>query len=427
MSINYGITYVKYIIILIGIISLTSCRDLQNSPDKPADQKELTQPQKKLKSKLKSTATLLKSVVTRPNVMKEIEFAVRHNTDRMDRDERVSFKELFNENAPYKRALAKNKTISGVTNSFAESFRQAANALNKQKTLFKSTSDLIEFLKQNDIVIYWPYSEYFHDDLQTPTLTYDPIDNEDVNEGFEPVLDASSHEKTTFETDTWKTVTVNDQYAQENPTMIIKPNYIDPCTNCGGGGGGSNDGSTDNTYQLKVKEDQNATAQVHLGYIQLNEQLDGLFRGGSDLRFIFIDYVKMASDQVEAKRIYLKRDLTRPDVSNHRWKELNYMADYRWHSYQKTLMYHVYEHDGGGSTAVTINSDIELEDGTTVTVKSKYEVAKKRDPVGKIFFDRELFLQDNTNSGVNGTKDGYQIYKMNNFKSTLPHRIITLN
>lgn len=103
------------------------------------------------------------------------------------------------------------------------------------------------------------------------------------------------------------------------------------------------------------------------------------------------------------------------------------MADHRWHSYQKTLPFHVYDHDGGGTTTVDFSTEIKVTKGTTVNINSEYEVSEKRDNVGRIFFDRDVFLNQNIDSGINGIKNGYRIYGFNNFKATTPHQIINLN
>lgn len=280
-------------------------------------------------------------------------------------------------------------------------------------------------------------------------MVSDPIDNEHRNEGFKPSNNENSKHKDNKSSDSWDRVLVDDQYAQENQTLIVKPNYeaapnyVEPCyPHCGGGGGGGtgdgneeggsdsgNDGnSAANTHELEVAEDQNTTIQGYLGYIQMKNQLDGLFRGGTDLRFIFIDVVEVEPGVVEGKRIYRRKDLSRADVSEDRWKELNILVDHRWHSYQKTLPFHVYDIDGNGTETTTIKSELEIADGTTIELESKYEVSDNRDNVGKLFFDRALFLNQNTTGGINGLKDGFRVYSMDRgFSFSLPHETINLN
>jgi hypothetical protein len=223
--------YLKYITFIItGLFIIISCSDLQPvEKEKTKDQEQLlTESEENLRNKLEETTSLLKEVVTEPVVMKEIEFAVRYNTDELNRDERLDFKELLSKNSPYKNALSRQKAQKNISNSFAEKFRKKVRTLRKAKTSFKSQKDWENFLEDKNLTVYWPYSEYWDENVETPTLTFDPLDNQHRNEGFQP-SNSNSKSSDGENISSWDSVMVDDQYAQENPTLIVKPNYIDPC------------------------------------------------------------------------------------------------------------------------------------------------------------------------------------------------------
>ena len=95
------------------------------------------------------------------------------------------------------RSLAGNKQYPKNTRTSAKQPRIPANKLEK-------------YLLDNDVEIYWPYWQETASLKEPPTITYDPITNEDVNVGYRRNKDGSVD-----------TVQIDDNYAYEHPTWIV--------------------------------------------------------------------------------------------------------------------------------------------------------------------------------------------------------------
>jgi len=379
-----------------------------------------------LKSNMKKAALLMTDLVKNPDVVRELKFAADYSRKELGRDEDVYFSELFNGDAPYKKAMKKAK-ISAVGN-FASAFRNVANST-KAKGM-ETGVDLESYLQEHNLKVYWPYSEYWDADV-TPAVSYHPIDNEDENEGFKPVASTQSAKSISG----YETITMNDEYASNNPSMLIIPceegqvgvyESTSLEASCGGGGTGGSSVGGGSSDTIQLKEDGDTVPQIYLGYLKLNKHYDGLFAGGPEMRFAFADVVEVEPGNLTVETITLHKNFTRPDINNNRWQEKMVLADHRWHAYQKTLLLHVYDKDSNGTTQLNMTTAIEDIEGTTFELESSYKVHKERDNVGKYLLDREVFLQENKSSFPNGLKEGFHIYKKGGLELTLPHHLIDL-
>lgn len=414
-------------ILLVVLISvLAGCAgDIANiEKEEPS---ELAPHELDLRANMKQTALIITDLVRDPNVVKELKFAADYSLKELGRDEDIYFSELFSSDAPYKQALAKAK--QNVSGNFAAAFR---NEVKSTKAKGTTGEDLETYLQANSLKLYWPYSEYWNENV-TPSISYHPLDNEDENEGFMPISPNSTYKSVT----TYEIITMNDEYAMSNPSMLVVPceegpiayKSVSSTTGCGGDGSGDGGdaGGTGSSGIINLKEDGDTAPQVYLGYVKLNKHYDGIFAGGSEVRFAFADVVQISPGELEVQTVTEKKFFTRPDIANKRWQKKMVVSDYRWNAYQKTLLYHIYEKDGDGTTQIAITSDIEDVNGTTVKIESSYKVHKNKDNIGKFLLDREIFLQLNQDDFPNGLKEGYHIYKKGGLESTLPHQLIDLN
>ena len=196
----------KSLLLIISAIVIIGCNQpasIQNEPEGLSDEHI------ELRSKLEQTAKILTELVTDPKVVKELKLAT-HFALQKGRDEDVTFSELFYDNAEYKIGLkAKNSSSIGV---FRDRFREYIDL--KAKSSNNIDSDLEAYLVANNLKIYFPYSENWKDEeVINPTISFDPIDNEDENEGY---INSNSHSKTV---NSVNTVLVNDAYVYENPSL----------------------------------------------------------------------------------------------------------------------------------------------------------------------------------------------------------------
>jgi len=253
--------------------------------------------------------------------------------------------------------------------------------------------------------LYWPYSENWGNDI-TPTVSYHPLDNEDENEGLKPAEDTKSKTNSFVSSTGYETVLVNDEYAYNNPSLLIIPcedNYT--ALACGGGGGGT--GSGGDTGEIAKK--------ILINEARLTKQMDGLFAGGSEIYWHSANAVLLTSDDTTPtlKPIKIKYSFSRPDIRNKRWKSIYTLFDQNWSDYELSRQLHIIEGDGrpkiktfGIKVAIpnVIDVDFDIE---------AFDISDKMDSRQTTLFnnylERAIFFADNKNNDGNGLRGGLKI------------------
>ncbi len=200
--------------ILQSILLVTFLWGCSQSTSTIEEPEGLNDQQLELKSKLEQTSHILTELVRNPLIVKEIQLATNYSLVN-GRDEDVTFSELFYEDAEYKIALkSKNENMIGA---FKDSFREYIYL--KSKTNGNEVDPELEaYLVSNHLKIYFPYSENWTDSESiNPTISYHPLINEDINEGF---INSTGHQKSM---NSIETVMVDDQYAYDNPSFLVVP------------------------------------------------------------------------------------------------------------------------------------------------------------------------------------------------------------
>ena len=378
----------------------------QSSITSNQENEGLNDEQVELKSKMKQAALIVSDLVKDEQVMQEIQWATRYSLEN-GRDEDVTFSELFFEDAAYKQAL-KGK-VNNPSGTFKNAFQSFSS--NKQKAYnFEIDVDLEEFLIQNNLKIYWPYSENWTEDKAiVPTLSYHPVINEDENEGFKP------NDVQLKTSQPYETVLVNDDYAYNNPTLLIIPceeiimmKTIESALSCGGGGGGGTNPPVDDTEPGEY--DYN---QVLLGSAQLRDHYDGIFAGGSETRWQLADAVKLTINDPDPlmKVAYASKNFSRKDIRKKYWKGLYMTMDDDWSDYELAKELYIWEGDEGDvKVDISLGATVKISDSVNGNFTVNVSRDRKRDDIYRQYMNRAVFYSQNrTANPGHGLKNGFRV------------------
>lgn len=405
-------------------VLMVSCT---NSVNTNSGVEELVVDDLELLSKMKQATLLITELVKKEQVVKEIQYAVAHSIEE-GRDEDVTFSQLFFEDAQYKVALkSKDESIIG---SFRNEFRQLMSV--KLKTQGENIDeDLENYLIQNNLKLYWPYSENWENQEDVlPTLSYHPLINEDENEGFLPI---DSKSKTTLP---YETVLMNDEYAFNNPSLLIVPCEIpqlkvvvNSAQSCGElGGGGSDPGDDDPVDETEPGEYE--FNKIKIGQSRLLDHYDGLFAGGSEVRWQLADalFVTTYDTNPQMGAGYCPKYFKRIDIRKNRWKDINCVIDDDWSDYELAKELYIWEGDeGDNKIKLNLGVNVKFSDKVTGSVGVEISADKSRDDIYKAFKVRELFYYENTMDGGNGIRNGFRVRKADKLLWTFVEDGININ
>ncbi len=333
--------------------------------------------------KLQETSRLIADIVHdyKFDVCNEIQKAVNVNITN-GQDEVIRFKDIFSPTE------SKFKELKKIDFSFSK------------KINTKSNENLISFLKENNVQIYWPYSELWNGE-ELPTLTYDPIFNDSVNIGYK------------WENDTLKKVLVNDDYAYKHPVWIININETDY-----------------SNISIINKNEPNSKSDIYqlaVGYVKATKQYDGLFEGGSEFKFCLLGgNITMTSAESFSNIVTI--NLTRKNIRKKQWVRFYCELDDDWKKTnddnEGARKFGIIEYDKR-TTDYTLSLKPEVVvDGSPVSVENISITIKSNEGWIKTdtYSDRDNFYRLTSQDMGNGVKDGYRIYASGGLYWTLPLR-----
>ena len=385
--------------IFLVLLMMGSCHDdldeiAQNETQTVAVQ--FTQKQQSQIQIMMMTRDVLGEIIHNKNVKNDIIFEA---SKKYDGDNNARFSTLLNQ---------KDENTSRVSSSFANAFRETLKTSKNARTK-NSISDLEQKILNEDLVIYAPYYEEFDwNKIESVTITYHPLIKDDINEGI--VYEAGSNN--TY------TVLVNDDYAFEHPTLIIKP--------------ADGEEKIINTFDSsKMLPNGKTTAisvnQLSVGWVRCTKQYDGLFGGGPDFRFCVIGGKITSLSEAEGFENILNINLSRRDVRKKNWKRYYYELDDDWISPEDSRKFGLIDFDKNKtkhelkfSAKVKIGDNVEAAAEYKVTIESK-EGWIKTDTYGS----RTTFAAFNRRDMGHGTRDSYRVYKSGSVSWTLPLRKFT--
>lgn len=260
---------VSMFIALLSIVFLFSCskdqQEIVSDPQVDLNQRELL-------SKMKEASLVIAQFSENEEVKKELDRMIKL---KMYNDDFVFFKDLF---TPSSNEKLKSANIE--TTAFEKAFDNA-NANSGLKS--KEIDDLKDYLIANNLVLYIPYpEEMYPEDKRIPTISYHPIVNDSISEGFQPVIKNDKVRE-------YKTVIVNYAYALKNLCYLIVPAEL-------------------LSYEIEKQQLKSIEAptsgqhyEVRIGKAMCYRHYDGLFGGGSEIIFgIVTGDINLTNGQVTA-------------------------------------------------------------------------------------------------------------------------------
>lgn len=255
--------------------------------------------------------------------------------------------------------------------------------------------------------MYFPYRADWAGQDVIPTLTYHPLDNGKVNEGWKPIK-ASPQANVAFSitnTEGWQKVTVNDEYAMNNPTMIIVPceegPFTDPCDNDydfpPGGGGGSGDETP------PCQPGDNCAHKVQIGWAELSDDYDPLFAGGSEIFWTSVDavYLLASQDSAQLEKVAVGYTFSRSVINDKSFMKIYANFDSNWKEFEISKPLLITEADGGYDEPLGLEIGINI--GTkTYGLNFSVNVGLESITLIKTYFDRDVFFTINDTDIGNG-------------------------
>lgn len=311
----------------------------------------LTGEQQETRNRLRQASLIVAELMKNPNAKTVILAGIKIG---YYPDESVKFNDLLN--PATSPVFSNNPYLGGVSmTSFANAFQAALQSkqyLNSSD--YTAGYDLGAFLIGQDVQVYFPYSEDFTGTIN-PVVTFHPIDNEDVNDGF--VLNANGL--------TYQTVQVTDAIAKTRPVFIINFYEGGPVGEGGNSGSGGIPVEPRGTGGMEDCNIPPLRMSVQIKELKFMSQWDGIFAGGPD--FVFargeLAYNSTGTQVVTTApqvRINMKRSWRGG------WRGVNTLWDQRW-EFQQTQFeeleqfFALYEDDSNSSTTVSLGGSVKAD------------------------------------------------------------------
>lgn len=349
-----------------------------------------------LKENLSQSAKILSEIIKEDAVMNEL--ATLYNEDRSFYI--LPFKDLFDE----------SKSISTSFRNLREKFLSSCTASESKG----AWQDLANYLAKNGCYIYCPYpSNFYPRGTNSMTVASHPVDNEFEGKGYR------------FEGKKVKEVTVNEEYADTYPVILIMPANEQEPDSKGVAADYNSVSKGDPVYEVKV------------GKVRCANYCGGLFEGELEMRITrgFPEY-NISTGAVVGKfsvvipfnypRSYAKAAIRDYTVhSSAGWYTVNLPWDTNWRTEKAQQIIMVYEYDSVKESTVSSSVGYKKDDlSSTVTVSVK--VTYNGDFLGINEWDRNWYYATNTNPGpADELKDGWVVRKTcDDLKLTTPSRVI---
>jgi hypothetical protein len=358
--------------------------------------KVLSGPETILRGNLDKSAKILAEIIQDETVMDEL--ATLYNEDRTFYI--LPFSDLFDE----------NKSISSSFRTLREKFLSNCATSDAKGTWL----DLANYLAKNGCYIYCPYpSSFYPKGTRSMTVAAHPIDNEFEGRGYR------------FEGKKVKEVTVNEEYADTYPVVLIMP---------------ADEQETDikgEAVDNKSVSKGNPVYEVKVGKIRCADYCGGLFEGELELRVSrgYPEY-NISTGGVDGKfsvvipvdypRSYAKAAINNYTVHSYGgWFSVFLPWDTNWKTEKVQQIIMVYEYDSVKES--TISSSVGYKPNeTTSTITVSVKVTYSGDFLGISEWDRDWFYATNTNPSYGDeVKDGLTVRKTcPKLKMTTPARTI---
>lgn len=411
-------TYQKILFASAAAALLTGCRKQteNNNQQRPAVQ---TGYQQSVAALTKEIAGVLTEVYAEHKAVLEVNAAIASG---YYADERVLLKDLLNPSQSMLYRHEEFKKLKPDTGIFRRKFceiieranyplinaelRPALRPVETTAANAHVLADSVASISSSafPVSIYFPYSENFgnaqiNDSLPPnsklaivlkPTIAYSDRDA-DSGPGKKPYYCAASQSKLCY-----GDVTINDAYAEINPTHIVTVGAALGVTN-----------------PAPVLKSELVTRTYH-GWSRLIKQMDKLISfsgngGGSEVKVCRVNaYLRKTDEQVQDfSGDVVTLNYSRADIRKKRWKRVYSVWDPNWNYQDIEQIYAVYEDDTQGSKTIsgTLTTTLNLP-GKTGKVDGeigfKVSVITQDDIITQRKIDRKSLLRDGMNNQGSG-------------------------
>jgi hypothetical protein len=282
----------------------------------------------------------LSDIVSNDDIVKEVKTGIETSL-LYGLDEELRFREILEPND--------NKLRSASKSLLAEKLEEAFGNIKMTKSATEALNgdELETFMLNDNVQIYWPYSERW-DGKEIPFVTYAPNDDD--------VTDIMAYRKIVNPDGTYQVESrmVNEAYAKEHPVWIINKNELDydelPDFKAGEFEKNGRLFVSDLLPDARNEKTLRAGTPVvvfYLGTLTVSTQHDSWIAGGSE--FEFTNAQPLGPNYATTGNTVLRETRTRNSIDNGTtggvWKALN--TDWTEAQVQNALK--VVETDGGGT------------------------------------------------------------------------------
>jgi len=381
---------IKLLIALCFVLTILSCSDDNVSQ---VDKKEVySKEQIKLVSTLRKTALDICLITSNKETFQEIRAIVNLNI-KFGQDENARFKDLIeNGQSVYYTGnqLKKAPTVNRL-------FTNLCQSINNDSTE--------TFLINNNIQIYWPYSENW-DESKVPVVTYEPL-----NKMATEVVAYKLNQNGTIDS-----LIVDEEYAKNNPVWVINQNNTDydNLPNFIKGKTVKNNIiyliENSSKLPLNVAEnlplnDSTYVYSLYIGSMKAVKQWDTWIAGGSEFKFRMVGAKLVGGVQSTdySMAIVSAPAFTRNDISNKKTKILNSLINIDWGIRETANGFALWE-DDGGSSSQPVKFDVGYD---KIKVSAEFKIGSVDDLIYQIALDRNSFFSINKVDNGNGLVDGF--------------------
>ena len=389
---------IQLLFISISIVFLSfGCEKAEIENNQSANEKLL------LKEKLAETASVLENVLNDEKIVKELS---KTANSLAFGDRTILFEALLD---PQSSEILNQKKLN-LSNAFSERFK--ASCLSKGSNNF---DELVSFLIANKIELYFPYAPgWDFGAINNITIAPHPITNDEQGPGIKMYFSSKNASEQ---------VVVNDDYALNNPTIIIKQNSIEPR----GGEPGEiipEDPGSGSVPAISYF-DANKGYEVRIKEAKLTNCMHGLFGGGAKIAIYMAD-AEYVDGHFEPSANSQSITFTRWNAIFNQWKDLNVPILSNWSVHEEQVPLLIFEVVENYSETITLNGKVKFAAGVEIEgvefsegQEYNYTYSKKCESEDNVLctlsYFRDNFIYTYVNGCNEGERDDSQIFKFHQY------------
>ena len=368
-----------------------------------------------IKDKLDNVAVIVCGILEDKSDCDEVKYGVDANI-MYGLDEELRFVDLL---SPQKSKILDN---SSKNSSFS---KRLALAFDEAKTKSDDTYDLETFVLNDNVQIYWPYSENW-DGTEMPTVTFNPLLPIDENIGYKKVfLDNGDYRI--------DKIVVDEEYCVNHPVWIINQNETDY---------DDIPSFVDDEYKkgdviylqqsfdtksetLSYLNDSSKIYEIQIGEVRCTKQYDIIWNGGADLYFKMIGTRQTGEKfaEVDYNNGSLSAKLKRSDIRKKKWIQYYSAVNVDWSPNELENGFLLYENDGGNKEK-SFDGNLTFQiSKLKISCEFSFPYGKRDEVIYQMIWDRCAFFSGN--KGENDPNvtlnNNWRVYKAGNVEWTMPY------